>query len=293
MRFMRFEHQGRAAIGIRLGSEIVDLSAADPAAPADLIGLIAGGAEALQRAKTAVSKGRVRHAVDSVRYLMPITNADKNIGLGLNYLKHWHEMTPPNTPLPAFPGMFMRVQSSMVAHRQPIVRPLISDTLDYEGELAVIIGRRGHHIPVEDAHSYVFGYTCHNDGSVREYNQWAHSITAGKNFNETGGLGPEIVTADELPPGAAGLSLRTRVNGEVRQEENTGNMHWNVATLIHLMSKMMILLPGDILATGTPPGVGAGFKPPKYLRAGDTVEVEIEGIGTLINPIVDESTQRL
>src|SRR5262249_40184817 len=151
---------------------------------------------------------------------VPIENAEKYIGLGLNYLKHIHEMDP-NFEIPPIPGMFMRVKSSLVAHGEPIIRPIISDTLDYEGEIAYVIGRRGRHIPRERALDYVAGYLCHNDGSVRDFNRHAHSITAGKNFDRTGAFGPEIVTADELPPGGTGLRLVTRVNGEIRQNENT------------------------------------------------------------------------
>jgi 2-keto-4-pentenoate hydratase/2-oxohepta-3-ene-1,7-dioic acid hydratase in catechol pathway len=272
---------------VRLGEEVVDLAEAAPDLPRDIAGLLAAGPDALARAKSVAQAARTRLPLAGVRHLVPIPNPDKNIGLGLNYLSHIREMDP-NFPDPEFPGMFMRTPSSMVAHRQPIVRPSISDTLDYEGELMVVIGKAGRHIPVERALDHVAGYTCHNDGSVREYNQWPVSVTAGKNFERTGGMGPEIVTADELPPGCKGLTLRTRVNGELRQNQDLSHMHWDVANLIHLMSRMSPLLPGDLLTTGSPPGVGAGFKPPKFLKAGDVVEVEIESLATLINPVVDE-----
>jgi 2-keto-4-pentenoate hydratase/2-oxohepta-3-ene-1,7-dioic acid hydratase in catechol pathway len=290
VRLLTFEKQRKAAVGIRLGEEVVDLSEAAPDLPRDIAALLAAGPEALARAEAAAARARVRLPLSAIRHLVPVPFPDKNIGLGLNYLHHIREMNP-DFPIPEFPGMFMRVPSSIVAHNEAIVRPAISDTLDYEGEFMVVIGRPGRHIPVERALDHVAGYTCHNDGSVREYNQWPMSITAGKNFYRTGGIGPEIVTADELPPGCKGLRLRTRVNGELRQDEDLANMHWDVANLIHLMSRLMPLLPGDLLTTGTPPGVGAGFKPPKYLRGGDVVEVEIEGLGILVNPISDEKIE--
>jgi 2-keto-4-pentenoate hydratase/2-oxohepta-3-ene-1,7-dioic acid hydratase in catechol pathway len=266
---------------------VVDLGQAAPDLPRDMLGLLGAGPAALERAAKAVESARSRIPLQQIRHRLPIGSPDKNIGLGLNYMKHYQELDP-SFKVPEFPGMFMRVPSSMVAHREPIIRPILSDTLDYEGELAVIIGRRGRHIPVNQALAHVAGYTCHNDASVRAYNRWPMSITAGKNFDRTGAFGPEIVTADELPPGCAGLGIVTRVNGEVRQNDNFDNMHWNVATLVHLMSLMMLLLPGDILTTGTPPGVGAGYTPPKYLKAGDRVEVEIERLGVLSNPVEDE-----
>lgn len=290
MRLLAFDKQGQAAVGVRLNDYVIDLANVAPELPHDVAGLLAAGPEALTRAAklAANASANARLPLGSIKHLLPIPRPDKNVGLGLNYLKHIREMDP-NFPIPEFPGMFMRVPSSMVPHGEALVRPAISDTLDYEGELVIVIGRQGRHIPVERALDYVAGYTCHNDGSVREYNRIQLSVTAGKNFYRTGGLGPEIVTADELPPGAKGLRLRTRVNGELRQDDNTGNLHWDVATLIHLMSRMMPLYPGDLLTTGTPSGVGAGFKPPKFLKPGDTVEVEIEGIATLVNPVVAEA----
>ena len=287
MRLLNFDKNGTPAIGIRLGDEVVDLAEAAPDLPREMVALLAAGPGALEAARKAAEGATARLPLSRIIHCLPVARPDKNIGLGLNYLKHVREMDP-DFQTPDFPGMFMRVPSSMVPHRAPIIRPSISDTLDYEGELMVVIGKAGRHIPLDHALDHVAGYTCHNDGSVREFNRVPVSLTAGKNFDRTGGMGPEIVTADELPPGCRTLTLRTRVNGEVRQNQALSEMHWDVATLVHLMSRMMLLLPGDLLTTGTPPGVGAGFTPPKFLRAGDVVEVEIDGIGTLINPIEDE-----
>ncbi|GLJ00453.1 fumarylacetoacetate hydrolase family protein [Sphingobium sp. BS19] len=287
MRLLSFERNGATTLGLRLGEEVVDLGREMPQFSGDMAAFLAAGPDALEAARLIGERATERLPFETVKCCVPVPRCDKNIGLGLNYLRHIREMDP-NFQVPEFPGMFMRVPSSTVAHLEPIVRPSISDTLDYEGELMVVIGKAGRHIPIERAFDHVAGYTCHNDGSVREFNRLPMSITAGKNFDRTGAIGPEIVTADELPLGCKGLRLRTRVNGELRQDEDLAEMHWDVATLIHLMSRMMVLLPGDLLTTGTPPGVGAGFNPPKFLKAGDTVEVEIEGLATLINPIVDE-----
>lgn len=287
MRLLMFQAAGGPALGVRLGEDVADIAATDGRLPRDIFALIEAGPEAMAAVRSAAERSRIRIPTAMISHCVPIPRPEKNIGLGLNYLQHIREMAPEMAP-PEFPGLFMRVPSSMVAHRAAIVRPAISDTLDYEGELMAVIGRPGRHIPVERALDHVFGYTCHNDGSIREYNRRAVSLTAGKNFDSTGGIGPEIVTADELPPGCAGLRLRTRVNGEIRQAANLSDMNWRVAELVSMMSRMMTLRPGDLLATGTPAGVGKGFDPPRYLRPGDLVDVEIEAIGVLTNPVIDE-----
>jgi len=288
MRLLCFDAGAGPRVGIRIGDEIVDLSVAAPQLPRNMIALLEAGPEALAVAGQASQAARQRLPLSTIRHRQPVEAPDKNIGLGNNYLRHNREMNP-DFKEPEFPGMFMRVPSSTVAHNEPIVRPRISDTLDYEGELALVIGRRGRHIPLKHALDHVAGYMCHNDGSVREFNRVHLAITAGKNFDRTGSFGPELVTPEELPEGAHGLRIVTRVNDEVRQNETTAEMHWGVAELIHKMSRMMELKPGDILTTGTPSGVGAGFKPPRFLKPGDRVDVEIEGIGTLSNPVIDEA----
>ena len=286
MRLLSFEHGDEKAVGVRIGEQVVNLAIAAPKLPKDIIGILRAGQKALDAAEAAVKKAPSQAIVElaNITHLLPITHPDKNIGLGKNYIKHVLEM---GGEPPVFPGMFFRIPDSMVAHNQPIWRPEISDTLDYEGELMVVIGREGRMIPTEDALSYVAGYACHNDGSLREYNRIPAAVSSGKNFLHTGGLGPEIVTADELPPGCEGLRLTTQVNGELRQDVNLSDMHWNVAQLIHLMSRIFTLYPGDLIGTGTPAGCAAGFKPPKWLVPGDVVKVEIDGIGTLVNPIID------
>ena len=171
-----------------------------------------------------------------------------------------------------------------------MVRPTASITLDYEAELMLIVGKGGRHISEEDALSHVFGYTVFNDGSVREYQRKTHQWTPGKNFDATGAVGPYTVTPDELPPGATGLKIQSRVGDEILQSSNTGNMIWGVPQIIATISAYTTLEPGDLIATGTPPGVGHAKKPnPRWLRPGETVEIEIEGIGICASPVIDET----
>jgi acylpyruvate hydrolase len=287
MRLLSFEYNNQSSVGVRIDDKVVDLAKLSSAdIPLDITAILAGGKDLLalirQRVQTAPSSAVL--PIESIGYRLPIPRPDKNIGLGKNYLNHVKEM---GGELPVFPGMFFRIPESMVAHNQPIWRPTLSDTLDYEGELMLVIGKQGRNIPRDQALSFVGGYTCHNDGSIREYNRIPSALSSGKNFPHTGGMGPEIVTPDELPSGCEGLRLTTHVNGELRQDASLSDMHWGVADLISLMSGIFTLYPGDILSTGTPDGCAAGFKPPRWLTPGDVVEVEIEGIGRLRNEIID------
>jgi 2-keto-4-pentenoate hydratase/2-oxohepta-3-ene-1,7-dioic acid hydratase in catechol pathway len=286
MRLLSFDKHGAATVGVRIDDEVIDLSVAAPELPRDMIALLAAGPDALSAAsQAAASSGAgARRPLEGLRHLTPIPRPDKIIGLGKNYMKHVEEM---KADVQSFPGMFLRVPDSLVAHNQPIWRPEASDTLDYEGELMVVIGKGGRLISREEALSHVAGYACHNDGSVRAYNYIPSAVTAGKNFLNTGGFGPEIVTADELPPGCKGLRLTTHVNGDLRQSADIAEMHWDVAHLVHLMSTIFTLYPGDLIATGTPSGCAAGSADPQWLVPGDVVRVEIENVGVLTNPIVD------
>lgn len=222
-------------------------------------------------------------ALDEVTLLPPVPDPEKIICVGLNYRAHAAEG---GFELPEFPSVFMRSASTLVAHGASMQKPRISDDFDYEGELAVVIGKRGRHIPVADALDHVFGYACFNDGSARDI-QFKHSLIAGKNFPLTGALGPWIVTADEIPDPSK-LALTTRVNGREVQRKGLDDMIFNVAQIISYISSWTTLEPGDLIATGTPEGVGFACNPPLWLRAGDTVEVEISSIGTLVNSVVAE-----
>jgi 2-keto-4-pentenoate hydratase/2-oxohepta-3-ene-1,7-dioic acid hydratase in catechol pathway len=208
----------------------------------------------------------------------------KIICIGLNYRQHAAEG---GNAIPDYPAVFLRSTTSLLAPGAAMLRPACSEKLDYEAELAVVIGSRATRVPVDAALGYVAGYACFNDGSVRDFQRKSSQWTIGKNFDATGGFGPELVTADELPAGARGLRIVSRVNGVVMQDSNTDDMIFDVATLVSVLSQAMTLEPGDVIATGTPAGVGYARHPPQFLQAGDRCEVEIEGLGVLSNLVAD------
>ena len=195
--------------------------------------------------------------------------------------------------VPIYPAIFLRVPTSLVGAGAPIVRPRVSDQLDFEGELVAVIGRGGRHIPKASALDHVVGYSVFNEASVRDFQLKPAQWTVGKNFDGTGAFGPALTTADELPPGATGLAIRTRLNGQVVQDSTTASLIFDVATLVSTLSEAMTLSPGDIIVTGTPSGVGLARNPPLWMKPGDVCEVEIAGIGLLSNPVVDEPGQRV
>ena len=287
MKLMMFEKGSGAALGLAENGAVVDLAAADATLPKDLHGLMLAGTRALTAAKAAAATvpASVRLPLDTVKPLLPIHPAAKVICVGLNYALHAKEG---GHAIPTYPSFFLRVFSSLLPAAQPVVRPKLSAQLDYECELAIVIGKKGRHIAEAGALEHVFGYTLFNDVSVRDFQRKSSQWTAGKNFDATGPLGPWVVTPDELPPGASGLRIMTRVNGEIMQDSNTSDMIFSSARIIALLSEFMTLEPGDVIATGTPSGVAHARKPPTWLRAGDKVEVEVERIGVLANPIVDE-----
>jgi acylpyruvate hydrolase len=288
MKLMMFEKDGGTALGLVDGGSVIDLAAADPALPKDLATLIAAGPSGLGAVKAAAAKApaSAKRAVASVKAALPIARPPKFICVGLNYALHAKEG---GHEIPTYPSFFLRVPTSLTAAGAAVLRPRASIQLDYECELTIVIGRRGRHIPEAKALEHVFGYTLFNDVSVRDFQRKTSQWMPGKNFDSTGPLGPWVVTADELPPGASGLRIRTRVNGETMQDSNTSDMIFSTARTIALLSQFMTLEPGDFIATGTPSGVAHARKPPAWMKAGDTVEVEVEGIGVLSNPIVDEA----
>ncbi len=267
------------------GEKAVDLSAAIPDIGSDLTGLIADAA-LMKQAEKAASGGATVDMAD-ITPALPVTEPPTIICLGLNYTDHIKEG---GYDIPDYPALFMRGRQSIMAAGEPMVRPSCSERLDYEAELMVIIGKGGRHILEDDALDHVFGYTVFNDGSVRDYQRKTHQWTPGKNFDQTGAIGPVVVTPDEVPPGASGLKIESRVGDEILQSSNTGNMIWSAASAISIISEYTTLQPGDHIALGTPPGVGHAKKPnPRWLRPGETVEVEIERIGICASPVVDES----
>jgi 2-keto-4-pentenoate hydratase/2-oxohepta-3-ene-1,7-dioic acid hydratase in catechol pathway len=239
---------------------------------------------AAQAAPALVDAARAARRVklDEVALLPPIPLPPRLLCIGKNYGKHAAEM---GGEAPTVPNIFLRNPRSFVGHGAPMVKPKLSDAYDFEGELAVVIGRAGRHIPREEALAHVFGYGIFNDGSVRDFQQ--HSLAAGKNFDSSGAFGPWIVDAASVGDPQA-LGIVTRLNGETVQNGSTADMIHPVAKLIEFVSGMLALEPGDVLSTGTPDGVGAGRKPPLWMKPGDRIEVTIEKIGTLANPIVAE-----
>ncbi|WP_076998850.1 fumarylacetoacetate hydrolase family protein [Variovorax sp. KK3] len=285
MRFIAFTNeQGRPALGVRSGQELIDVTALG--LPATLDELLRQGDAGMQAARDAVERATHRLPLDGLRYLPPVSNPAKAFAIGLNYTDHAAES---NFDAPKYPVVFQRYVSSWVGHEAALVRPKVSTQFDYEAELVAVIGRGGRYIPKERALEHVAGYSLFNDGSLRDYQLRTNQWTLGKNFDASGSFGPEFVTADELPAGASGLRLRCRLNGETLQDANTRNMIFDVATLVSCCSEAMALQPGDIIITGTPAGVGMARKPQVWMKAGDVCEVEIEGIGVLRNPIVDEA----
>lgn len=274
MRYANFLKNGKAHLAASAGDGWVDLGTTD------LTSLIRSGADL-----SAAPKGEAM-SLDMTALLPVIQRPPKIFCIGLNYLDHAAES--PYKERPTYPAVFPRYATSLVAHGQPIIRPTISRELDFEGELVAIIGKGGRHIRREDALSHVAGYSIFNEGSIRDYQFKSPQWTVGKNFDNTGAFGPWMVTADELPPGAAGLSIQTRLNGEVVQQGNTSDLIFPVDVLISTISEAITFEPGDIIVTGTPAGIGWARKPPLFMKDGDRCEVEIERIGILSNPVQDE-----
>jgi acylpyruvate hydrolase len=287
MKLMTFAKDGRTALSLVDGESVIDLASADPSLPKDMQSLIEAGPSALASVRAAAGRApaSTKHAVASVKPALPIARPPKFVCVGLNYALHAKEG---GHAIPTYPSFFLRVNSSLIPAGASVVRPKCSIQLDYECELTIVIGKGGRHIPEEQALHHVFGYTLFNDVSVRDYQRKTSQWTAGKNFDATGPLGPHVVTADALPPGASGLRITTRVNGETMQDSNTSDMIFSTARTIAILSEIMTLEPGDMIATGTPSGVAHARKPPAWMKAGDTVEVEVEKIGILRNPVVDE-----
>jgi 2-keto-4-pentenoate hydratase/2-oxohepta-3-ene-1,7-dioic acid hydratase in catechol pathway len=286
MKLLSFIHQGRETWGAVVGDGVVDLGKARPQ-QTTLADYIASG-DYLHAAQH-VEGLPVAATLAAITFLPVIPRPEKIVCAVRNYMDHHQEVLAAGMQreLSDFPPIFLRVWRSQTAHNQPIVRPHVSESLDWEGELAVIIGKGGRDIPESQAYEHIAGYACYNDGSVREWQFHAKQIASGKNFESTGGFGPWMVTADEIAPGRE-LKLETRLNGEVVQSSHTGHMIFSIPRLINYASTIFTLTPGDVIITGTPAGVGWSKKPPRFMKPGDVCEVEIEGIGVLSNPIVQQ-----
>ncbi len=284
MKLITFVHDNQTRLGALAGERVYELNRLDAALPAEMIAFLEAGADALGRAEAAVAQAAPEDGLplDQVTLKAPIPRPGKIICIGKNYLDHANE-TGGNVP--KHPMVFGKFANTVVGHREAIVVPAAVKEPDYEGELAVVIGRRGREIAEADAWGYVAGYLPVNDVSARDWQMRTAQYTLGKTVDTFFPMGPALVTADEVVD-VQNLAIRTVINGEVLQEGNTRQMIFSIAALIHDMSKVMTLEPGDVIATGTPSGVGMARKPPRWLRNGDVVRVEIEKVGALENSVI-------
>jgi 2-keto-4-pentenoate hydratase/2-oxohepta-3-ene-1,7-dioic acid hydratase in catechol pathway len=282
MKLISFRRKGRDSYGVVTSGGIVDVGRELGDSYATLGAVLRAGA--LDAVRDAAAGASADVALDAIEYLPPITDPPKIVCIGLNYKTHIEET---GRPAPEYPILFPRYPDSHVGNGEPMVCPKVSDKYDFEGELAFVIGKEGRHIAAAAALDYVAGYSCYNDGSIRDYQRHTTQFMPGKTFWRSGAFGPCLVTTDELPdPGA--MTLLTRLNGEEMQRTGTDDLLFGVPELIEYMSAIAPIQPGDVISTGTTGGVGFARKPPVWMKAGDTIEVEISGIGTLTNPIIDE-----
>lgn len=291
MKIVGFEAEGSLRVGVVEGDQVIDLQAADARVPGNLGDILRIHDGDLKAAADLASRApaSARRPLKGLTYGLPVARPGKIICLGLNYLDHVKE-GPQRDNIPKFPTIFMRGLTSMVPHEQAIVRPKVSEQLDFEAEMMLIVGKRAKHLTMENATSCVAGYSCSNEGSIREFQRKTTQWDMGKNFDRTGGFGPWMVTADELPDAGTGLKIESRLNGTVMQSDNTANMMFPVKEMLVYITQGMTLEPGDLIFTGTPSGVGHARKPnPIWMKNGDVCEIEIEGIGVLRNPIADEA----
>ncbi|MEM9488586.1 MAG: fumarylacetoacetate hydrolase family protein [Myxococcota bacterium] len=286
MKIVAYNRDGRASLGVVDGEMVVELATATSGLPGDLAVLLQHEGwrdiveSAMQRSRT-----RHRRPLEGLSYRLPLARPGKILCLGMNYaatVEQWRRAPT------VYPEVFMRGATSLTPHEGPLMRPRSSEEFDYEAELAVVIGRRGHLVPAANALEWVAGYACFNDGSVRDVQARTRHWTLGKNFDLTGAFGPWMVTADSLPPGAAGLRIESHLCGEPLQSADTGDMIFSVAQVIAMLTECMTLEPGDVIVMGTPGGCGANRKPRIWMRPGDMVEVAIEGIGVLRNTVLCE-----
>jgi 2-keto-4-pentenoate hydratase/2-oxohepta-3-ene-1,7-dioic acid hydratase in catechol pathway len=287
VRLATFRHDGRRRIGLVEGEQLVDLAAAAPALPTEMIALLEAGPEALAAARHARDAARSRLPLDAVVLEAPVPRPPKFLAIGLNYAAHAAESRGAGFERPAAPIFFNKQSTCVIGPGAAIHVPRASSQVDYEGELAFVIGRRGRHVPRGRAREVVAGFTVANDVSVRDWQRASPTMTLGKSFDTHGPLGPWLVTLDELDDPHA-LRLRTWVNGELRQDASTAEMLLDCWDQVAHLSTVFTLEVGDVVSTGTPRGVGMARTPPQWLRAGDRVRVEVERIGALENPVVDE-----
>jgi acylpyruvate hydrolase len=284
MRIVTFKQYDRELAGVRRGDRVIPVSEIDADLPSTLMGLL--DLNALDRLEAkAEACNAAGISIDDIEFLPLIPQPGKVICIGRNYAAHAAEG---GAAVSDFPEVFYRGATSLVAHKAPIIRPECSSLLDFEGEFAFVVGKKCRHASEENALDFVAGYTLFNDATLRDYQRFSSQWTIGKNFDGTGAFGPELVTANELPEGLAGRTLTTRLNGKLMQTGHVDDLVFPVKKLLVILSQCMTLEPGDVVVTGTPSGVGFARKPPVWMQPGDTVEVEVEGLGKLANTIQDE-----
>lgn len=283
MKLVTFNHNHRIRVGAVLGDEVVD-SLNNPNIPATMLAFLAAGESALVAMSEQIASGKNRLALTEVKLLAPVPKPGKYLGIGLNYPEHINETSAEK---PEYPLFFNKQTCCVIANGEAIHIPKVSDKVDYEGELAFVIGKRCRHVPIEKAAQVIAGFTIANDVSVRDWQVRSPTWTLGKSFDTHGPLGPWLVTTDEIE-NPHHLNIKTWVDDELRQNANTEQMIFSCYEMVAYLSTVMTLEPGDIITTGTPSGVGVKMKPRGYLKAGQTVKIEIEGIGTLCNPVINE-----
>lgn len=289
MKLLSYRIDGSDTYGAVKGDGVVDFGHRLGDRFADLKALIAGNG--LTAAETIFADASPDHDLDQITYLPPIGAPEKILCVGVNYINRNAEYKD-GSDAPRYPSLFMRTPGSLVGHNNPIIKPFESDQLDYEGEIVIVIGKPGRRIAEKDAANHIFGLTLMNEGTIRDWvRHGKFNVTQGKNFHGSGSIGPWIVTRDEIGS-FTDLDLTTKVNGELRQTGNTGQMAFPFAHILAYVSTFMELRPGDIIATGTPTGSGARLDPPQYLRQGDEIVIESPSIGTLRNEVLDERTLR-
>jgi len=284
MRLITFNHDGREQIGVRQDDVVIPVANIDPELPSTIMQLLADDRLAELQDKASGFDGN-GIAADDIGYLPLIPRPGKIICIGRNYAAHAAEG---GAETPTFPEVFFRGATSLIPHQGVIIRPQCSETLDFEGEFAFVVGGSCRHATDDNALDCIAGYTLFNDATIRDYQRYSSQWTIGKNFDNTGAFGPELVTVDELPEGMVGRTLTTKLNGELMQDGAIDNLVFPVRQLVTILSECMTLEPGDVVVTGTPAGVGYARKPPLWMKHGDTVEIEVDGLGKLINTVQDE-----
>ena len=283
MKLVTFTHNNQARVGAVLNDTIID-SQGYAKIPTSMINFLAAGPSALELMQTLINSGNARIAIHEVKLNAPVPRPGKYLGIALNYADHIAET---DQEQPKYPSFFTKQSNCIIGYGDAIHLPKVSNKLDYEGELAFIIGKRCRHVPVDKAHQVIAGFTIANDVSVRDWQMHSPTMMIGKSFDTCGPLGPWIVTPDELSD-PHNLSIKTWIDDELRQDANTRQMIFNCYEMIAYISQAMTLEPGDIITTGTPSGVGVKMQPRGYMKPGQIAKIEIEGIGTLSNPIIEE-----